>query len=91
MQSKKTITSTELGLMTKYLILILLLPKQDNEIEDNMVVENVVTYGNLVPYFFQVNDTIMDCSKPVVNCTNNFHFALAEQPQNLTSTKDCTG
>ena len=55
---------------------------QDDQTDVNMV----VTYGNLVPYFFQVNDTIMD-----LNCTNNFHFAIAESTQNKTKNNECTG
>jgi len=56
------------------------------EEDDQTDVNMVVTYGNLVPYFFQVNDTIMD-----LNCTNNFHFAIAESTQSKTKNNECTG
>merc|ERR1739841_370282 len=52
----------------------------------------VVTYTNLAPVFFQVNGTgILDCEKPEENCTNNFHFILANPRSNESQIPDCTG
>ena len=62
---------------------------------DDIGGKKVVTYTNLAPVFFQVNGTgILDCEKPEENCTNNFHFILAN-PRNSNETSqipaDCTG
>ena len=76
-----------------------LTPFTNMHLESDLVLgEKTVTYDDLIPVFFQVDDPefdkgwndLMECQKPI-RCENNFHFEPAMEEDHEEDGDECEG